>query len=150
MNICIAALSCNTSRCSAMTQKTSNINIETARACCVRVCISECQCVLSPATDTRFIYIPEYFKNGQAGNTKVESLKALKTVIMRRSRVTKDGPVLWPQSAAAASFFNFHVHLSSSRSKRCWTWSSRDQDLQPHCWLKWNNYFSTHWLTGWL
>lgn len=77
-----------------MTQKTSNINIETARACCVSVCISVCQCVLSPATDTRFIYIPEYFKNGQAGNAKVESLKALKTVIMRRSRETKDGPVL--------------------------------------------------------
>lgn len=45
-----------------MTQKTSNINIETARAWSVSVCVS----VLCPATDTRFIYIPEYFKNGQA------------------------------------------------------------------------------------
>lgn len=44
----------------------------------------------------------------------------------------------------SASFFNFHVHLTAnSRSKR---WP----DLQPHCWLKWNNYFSTLWLTDWL
>lgn len=64
--MCIAALRCNTSRCSAMTQKTSNINIETARGWGVSECLFVLVSVLCPATDTRFIYIPEYFKNGQA------------------------------------------------------------------------------------
>lgn len=40
-------------KCSALTQKTSNINIEQP-------------CGSVEATDTRFIYIPKYFKNGQA------------------------------------------------------------------------------------
>lgn len=41
----------------------------------------------------------------------------------------------------AASFFNFHssiIHLGEL---------GRHSELQPHCWLKWNNYFSTQRLT---